>query len=45
MTTNLKQITSEWVKDWQEKKQKIGANDPESEERRDFITGAINSED
>jgi TolA-binding protein len=39
----LNNITAEWVKEWHEKKQKIGAGDPKTEEIRDFITGAINS--
>jgi TolA-binding protein len=40
---NLNMITSEWVKEWHEKKQKAGEKDPISEERRNFITEAINS--
>jgi TolA-binding protein len=40
---NLNLITSEWVKEWHEKKQKLGATDPRSEERRNFITESINS--
>jgi TolA-binding protein len=40
---NLNLITSEWVKEWHEKKQKIGDVDPKSEEIRNFITEAINS--
>jgi hypothetical protein len=39
----LNDITAEWVKEWHEKKQKIGIRDPKTEEIRDFITGAINS--
>ena len=39
----LNDITAEWVKEWHEKKQKMGGRDPETEEIRDFITGAINS--
>jgi TolA-binding protein len=40
---NLNLITSEWVKEWHEKKQRIGESDPKSEEIRNFITDAINS--
>jgi TolA-binding protein len=39
----LNEITSEWVKEWQEKKQKAGIRDPKSEEIRDFITNAANN--
>jgi TolA-binding protein len=39
----LNDITAEWVKEWHEKKQKIGLKDPKTEEIRDFITGAINN--
>jgi TolA-binding protein len=40
---NLNLITSEWVKEWHEKKQKSGTSDPKSEERRNFITDSLNS--
>lgn len=40
---NLNEITTEWVKEWQEKKQGKAA-DPKAEERRDFITSSIKSE-
>jgi len=40
---NLNLITSEWVKEWHEKKQRVGEKDPKSEEIRNFITEAINS--
>ena len=40
---NLNLITSEWVKEWHEKKQKLGSPDPKSEERRNFIIESINS--
>ena len=40
----LNEITSEWVKEWHEKKQSIGVPDPNTEERRDFITRSIKSE-
>ena len=39
----LDEITSEWVKEWHEKKQKNGAGDQKSEEIRGFISKAINS--
>jgi tetratricopeptide (TPR) repeat protein len=39
----LNEITAEWVKEWHEKKQKVGVRDQKTEEIRDFITGAINS--
>jgi TolA-binding protein len=39
----LDELTSEWVREWHEKKQMTGVSDPEGEERRNFITGAINS--
>jgi TolA-binding protein len=39
----LEEITAEWVKDWQAKKQGK-AVDAKSEERRDFITSSIKSE-
>ena len=40
---NLNLITSEWVKEWHEKKQKIGVPDPKTEEIRNFVNDAINS--
>lgn len=36
-------ITSEWVKEWHEQKQKTGGRDKKTEELREFITGAMNS--
>jgi tetratricopeptide (TPR) repeat protein len=39
----LNEITAEWVKEWHEKKQKVGVRDQKTEEIKDFITGAINS--
>jgi TolA-binding protein len=36
-------ITSEWVKEWHEQKQKAGGRDKKTAEIREFITGAINS--
>jgi tetratricopeptide (TPR) repeat protein len=41
----LKEITSEWVKEWHEKKQSNGFRDTKTEEIRDFITSSINSEE
>lgn len=40
---NLNLITSEWVKEWHEKKQKIGIPDPKTEEIRNFVNTSINS--
>ena len=39
----LNEITADWVREWHEKKQKIGNPDPKSEEIRNFITDAISS--
>jgi TolA-binding protein len=39
----LNKLTSEWVREWHEKKQMSGAGDPKGEEIKYFITGAINS--
>jgi TolA-binding protein len=39
----LNELTSEWVKEWHAKKQMAGLNDPKGEERKNFITDAINS--
>jgi tetratricopeptide (TPR) repeat protein len=39
----LNDITAEWVKEWHEKKQKIGVADRKSKEIQDFITDTINS--
>ena len=41
--TNLNKITTEWVREWQEKKQNTGSSDTKTEEIRNFITDAINS--
>lgn len=40
---NLNTITSEWVKEWHERKQKIGIRDQKTEERSNFIKSAISS--
>jgi len=39
----LNDITAEWVREWHEKKHKLGARDPKTEEIRDFITSSIDS--
>jgi TolA-binding protein len=39
----LNEITADWVREWHEKKQKIGTPDKKSEEIRSFITDAINT--
>jgi TolA-binding protein len=39
----LNEITADWVREWHEKKQKIGVPDKKSEEIRSFITDAINT--
>ena len=41
---NLNLVTSEWVSEWQAKKQ-TGNFDPKTQEISNFITGAINSSD
>jgi TolA-binding protein len=40
---NLNIVTSEWVREWQVKKQQVSETDPKSQEIKNFITGAINS--
>lgn len=40
---NIDLVTSEWVSEWQRKKEQAGNQDPKSQEIRNFITGAINS--
>ena len=40
---NLNRVTSEWVREWQVKKQQVSEPDPKSLEIKNFITGAINS--
>ena len=39
----LNEITADWVREWHEKKQKIGTPDKKSEEIKTFITDAINT--
>ncbi len=41
----LNDISAEWVREWHEKKQKIGTPDPKTEEIRSFIAAAIDSKD
>jgi TolA-binding protein len=40
---NLNTITAEWVKEWHERKQKIGAADQKNEEISNFVRSAIDS--
>jgi TolA-binding protein len=40
---NLDRITSEWIKEWNEKKQRTGPADPKTEEIRNFITESLHS--
>jgi hypothetical protein len=42
--SDINEITTEWVKEWHEKKQKNGGRDPETEEIRDYITRSLESE-
>lgn len=39
----LKDITADWVREWHNKKQKLGAGDPKTEEIKDFVRGSIDS--
>lgn len=41
----LKEITSEWVKEWHRKKQMKGAIDPQTEEIKEFITSSLKPDD
>jgi TolA-binding protein len=41
---NLNLVTAEWVREWHERKQKAGIQDPKTEEIRSFITEAIDSQ-
>lgn len=41
--TNLNKITVEWVKEWHERKQKIGVRDQKTEEISNFIKSSINT--
>jgi TolA-binding protein len=42
---NLNDISSEWVKDWNEKKQRNGNKDAKTEEIRNFITSSLRREE
>lgn len=44
-STNVNDISAEWVKEWHEKRQKIGAPDPRTEEMRNFISGSLESKE
>ncbi len=39
----LNEITSEWVKEWHQKKQSVGINNTKTKEISDFVTGSLNS--
>ena len=41
----INEITAEWVKEWHEKRQKIGIVDSKTEERRNFIAEAFESKE
>ena len=41
----LNDISSEWVREWQEKKQKSANRDTSTQEIRDFIIGSLNPEE
>ena len=43
--SNLNGISSEWVKEWQEKRNKSTGKDPKAEEIREFITGSLGEEE
>ena len=40
-TTNVNEISAEWVKEWHEKSQKNLGKDPKTEEIRNFITNSL----
>ena len=42
---NLNYISSEWIKEWNEKKQKNGGRDSKTEEIREFITSSLEQEE
>jgi TolA-binding protein len=42
---NLDDISSEWIKEWHEKRQRNINKDAKTEEIRDFITGSLNQEE
>jgi TolA-binding protein len=43
--SNLNEISSEWVKEWLDKKDKNEGKDPRTEKIREFITGSLNQEE
>jgi TolA-binding protein len=43
--SNLNDISSEWVKEWHEKRQKNNNKDGKTEEIRNFVTGSLNQEE
>ncbi|MFZ0283225.1 MAG: hypothetical protein WAL29_16360 [Bacteroidales bacterium] len=43
--SGLNDISSEWVREWQEKKQKSGNRDADTQEIRNFITSSLNPEE
>ena len=43
--SDLNDISSEWVKEWHEKRQKNGSKDEKTEEIRNFITGSLEQEE
>jgi TolA-binding protein len=43
--SNLNDISSEWVKEWHEKREENKSRDPKAEEIREFITGSIDHDE
>jgi TolA-binding protein len=43
--SNLNDISSEWVKEWHEKREENKSRDPKAEEIREFITGSFDSDE
>jgi TolA-binding protein len=43
--SNLNDISSEWVKEWHEKREENKSRDPKAEEIREFITGSIDRDE
>lgn len=41
---NLNELTADWVREWHERKQKIGSADPKAEEIRYFVSESIKAE-
>jgi hypothetical protein len=44
-SSNLNDISSEWVKEWHEKREENNSRDPKAEKIREFITGSIDREE